>query len=165
MSNESTKSVESMVSAGFEISPVTEMVKALSIVETEPEEPKLSAETIRRATDRIGRIQISFPEFPDSTFEGRSDFPLSYRTLSSKERLLLLFAENFRQQYSMKFRHRKPLVLAVCNECGVQKFVSTSIRASYFLFPELIRSWQQCAAFVADFIHYEPLQDQTAMVS
>lgn len=49
-----------------------------------------------------------------------NNYPESYYSLTSKERLLLLFAENFRRQYRVKYENRKPCVLAVKNECEIE---------------------------------------------
>lgn len=116
----------------------------------------------RIATQR-GIISLSFPEQKRPNFEGQVTFPRSYYTLSSKERLLLLFAENFRRQFNVAFDKRKPLVLAVENECGVQKFVSTSIRNTALLFADMIGCWDGPARFVADFIEFEPLENPVLM--
>lgn len=76
---------------------------------------------------------------------------------------MLLYAENFRRQYWEKYPQRKPPILAIPNECGVQKFVSTTIRATPLIFAEMIGNWKENASFVADFIEYEPLEPPTAM--
>lgn len=126
---------------------------------------QLDLTAIQKASEEIGVIYTNFPENPEPEFEGETDFPLSYHTLNSKERLLLLFAENFRRQHFVQYKKRKPPILAIANECGVQKFVSTTLRPTAFLFPELIGSWQENAKFVADFIFYEPLPNPIVMVS
>lgn len=77
-------------------------------------------EEVKRIAEQIGIIYTSFPENKDPEFEGEYDFPLSYYTIKSKERLLLLFAENLRRQYCVKYPDRMPLVLAISNECGTQ---------------------------------------------
>lgn len=127
----------------------------------------VTPEAVGRAAQRNGIIQTSFPEQPDDDhrFDDIGPFAESYRTLNAQERLLLLFAENFRQQYSQRCPTRRPLVLAPANECGVQKFVSTSIRPSYVLHTRLLGNWTEMAAFVADYVHYEPLVDQLNLVS
>uniref|UniRef100_A0A182J2K5 Uncharacterized protein n=1 Tax=Anopheles atroparvus TaxID=41427 RepID=A0A182J2K5_ANOAO len=136
-----------------------------------------SAETLDGVKRKLGIIDTCFPSYqppppvtPTPATDGDAEpvaeesYPETYRTLSSKEKLVLLFAENFRRQYREKFSHRKPLVLALPNECGVQKFVSTTLRPSVLLFPDLIGSWEEIAAFVADYIVYEPLDNQVNMV-
>lgn len=77
--------------------------------------------------------------------------------------MLLLYAENFRRQYWEKYPQRKPPILAIPNECGVQKFVSTTIRSTPLIFADMIGNWEENASFVADFIEYEPLEVPTAM--
>uniref|UniRef100_A0A182QJG2 Uncharacterized protein n=1 Tax=Anopheles farauti TaxID=69004 RepID=A0A182QJG2_9DIPT len=122
-------------------------------------------ETLDAMKQKLGVIDTCFPSYqaPPDTPE-TIEFPETYRTLSSKEKLVLLFAENFRRQYREKFPNRQPLVLAPVNECGVQKFVCTTLRPSVLLFPDLIGSWQDIAAFVADYIVYEPLVNQVNML-
>uniref|UniRef100_A0A182FQ55 Uncharacterized protein n=1 Tax=Anopheles albimanus TaxID=7167 RepID=A0A182FQ55_ANOAL len=138
-------------------------------------------EPLDAVKQKLGIIDTCFPSYkvpepttPQSTTASTEqpseepvpvDYPDTYRTLSSKEKLVLLFAENFRRQYREKFPNRKPLVLALPNECGVQKFVCTTLRPSVLLFPDLIGSWEEIAAFVADYIIYEPLANQVNMVS
>lgn len=81
---------------------------------------KFGSQGLRSITDELGLIHLSFPENESPNFEGRVAFPVSYSTVSPKERLLLLFAENFRRQFSEKYQKRAPQVLAVKNECQVQ---------------------------------------------
>lgn len=76
---------------------------------------------------------------------------------------MLLYAENFRRQYWEKYAQRKPPILAIPNECGVQKFVSTTIRSTPLIFANMIGNWKENASFVADFIEFEPLDPPTAM--
>lgn len=159
-------SLEGRLSALLAMSPsdLSHMTPDLPVeVETEEQYPanSITNEALQEINNRTGRIHICFPQQKGVEFEGRTDFPLSYTTLSLKEKLLLLFAENFRRQFKEKHPHRKPLILCLLNECGVQKFVSTTIKPSAFLFPELIYNWQGIASFVADHILYEPLEDPT----
>lgn len=123
-----------------------------------------SAESAERFCEiPAGRVLLDFSE-------GRSVVddrlcPKSYFTVSQKERLLLIYGEFFRRKYLEVKPRRNPLILAVRNECEVEKFVSTTIRPTVFLFPELIDCWKGPADFVADFIAYEPLEDQLKPVS
>ncbi|BFF91693.1 coiled-coil domain-containing protein lobo [Drosophila madeirensis] len=108
----------------------------------------------------IGKIDLSFPETADEYQNSPQCYPPSYYTLSPKERLLLLYAENFRKQFVLMYPKRRPMVLALPNECRVQKFVCTTIRPTAFVYPELISSIDEISKFVADFIQYEPLENQ-----
>ncbi|XP_029109499.1 dynein regulatory complex subunit 7 isoform X1 [Scleropages formosus] len=82
--------------------------------------------------------------------------PTSYKENSPQEKLLLAVAENFHAQYSHLYPERKPLLLCPLNECGVPKFVSTTLRPTLLPYPELY-SWEGCASFVSDFLSLEPL--------
>lgn len=110
----------------------------------------------------VARISL---EFIDGDAEKYHQYPNSYYTFSARERLLLIFAENFRRRFIHSYPERKPLVLAVPNECDIQKFVSTSIRPTSFLYHEFIDCWTGPAQFVADFITYELLQNPLEFVS
>ncbi|KAH8295267.1 hypothetical protein KR018_009457 [Drosophila ironensis] len=107
----------------------------------------------------VAKIDLSFPETIEEFQDSPQCYPESYYTLSPKERLLLLYAENFRKQLVLTYPKRRAMVLALPNECRVQKFVCTTIRPTAFIYPELISSVENIAKFVADFVQYEPLDD------
>ncbi|XP_075331570.1 dynein regulatory complex subunit 7 [Odontesthes bonariensis] len=83
--------------------------------------------------------------------------PESYRMNSADEMRLLAIADNFQRQYSLLYPDRKPLLLCPANECGVKKFVSTTVRPTTTSHCELL-TWQGCASFLADFLPLEPLE-------
>lgn len=142
------------------INPINELDESAgSKQSTQSDDNDLSLENVIAAENDIGQISL---EFADAEY---SDCPSSYYTFSAKERLLLIFAENFRRQFISTYPDRNRLVLAIPNECGIQKFVSTTVRPTSFLFHELIDCWDGPARFVADFIKYEPLEDQLQLVS
>lgn len=68
-----------------------------------------------------GKIDLSF--FENLQHNGKEFLPLSYYTLSSKERLILLVAEAFRLKFITNYPTRRPLLLAPKNECDVQVFI------------------------------------------
>lgn len=121
-----------------------------------------SHEIVDRSGKNYGRISLSFIDGEASEYP---DYPNSYYTFSAKERLLLIYAENIRREFCATHPNRSPLLLAIPNECGIQKFVSTSIRPSVLLFPELIDNWMAMAQFVADFIVYQPFDKPSELVS
>uniref|UniRef100_A0A4W4GEH3 Dynein regulatory complex subunit 7 n=1 Tax=Electrophorus electricus TaxID=8005 RepID=A0A4W4GEH3_ELEEL len=92
---------------------------------------------------------------PDPGVDQR-EWPSSYRENSSQENLLLAMAENVRCQYAHLYPDRRPLFLCPENECGVKKFVSTTLRPTLLPIPELYH-WQGCASFVSDFLSLELL--------
>ncbi|KAG1938214.1 dynein regulatory complex subunit [Pimephales promelas] len=85
-----------------------------------------------------------------------SNCPSSYKENSSQEKLMLAMAENFRQQYALLYPDNKVLLLCPVNECGVQKFVSTTLRRTLLPYPELYY-WEGCASFVSDYLSLELL--------
>nr|XP_014352781.1 PREDICTED: dynein regulatory complex subunit 7 [Latimeria chalumnae] len=93
----------------------------------------------------------------EEVFIDTSGFPSTYKNNSQKEKLMLAFAENFRQQYAHLFPDRKPLFLTPRNECGIEKFVSTTIRPTLLSYEELY-SWDGCAEFVSDYLTMYPLK-------
>ncbi|XP_074536909.1 dynein regulatory complex subunit 7 [Halichoeres trimaculatus] len=82
--------------------------------------------------------------------------PESYRLNSPNEIHMLKIADSFQRQYSYLFPERKPLLLSPLNECGVKKFVSTTLGLTSTSLPELY-TWEGCAGFVADFLSLVPL--------
>ncbi|XP_023812757.1 dynein regulatory complex subunit 7 isoform X1 [Oryzias latipes] len=83
--------------------------------------------------------------------------PESYMTKSVVETRLLNVADSFQRQYTVLFPDRKPLLLCPLNECGVKKFVSTTLQPSASSHCEL-QTWQGCAYFVANFLSLELLE-------
>lgn len=75
---------------------------------------------LNNAIYELGVVNMCWPEITEPVFETRTCFPPSYYTNSPKERLLLAYAENFRRQYNFHFKLRKPILLQVPNECGLQ---------------------------------------------
>ncbi|XP_075366367.1 dynein regulatory complex subunit 7 isoform X3 [Mycteria americana] len=86
-----------------------------------------------------------------------SQLPSSYKTNSLKEKKLLYIADHFLQQYTHLCPDRKPLFLHPVNECGVEKFVSTTVRPTLLPYTELYH-WDGCASFVSDYLTMEPLK-------
>ncbi|NXY06678.1 DRC7 protein, partial [Pteruthius melanotis] len=93
-----------------------------------------------------------------------SHLPSSYKTNSRWEKKLLQLADHFLEQYIHLCPDRKPLFVHPVNECGVQKFVSTTLRPTRIPFPELYY-WSGCASFVSDYLIMEPLRCPTTLPS
>lgn len=86
-----------------------------------PDPVDLTLEHLKEIENKLGLIRLCWPKLDkDVIFEERTNFPKSYLENNSKDRCLLLYAENFRRQYCFKYPHRKPLLLACDNECGMQ---------------------------------------------
>ncbi|XP_022817981.1 coiled-coil domain-containing protein lobo-like [Spodoptera litura] len=119
---------------------------------------------LNNAIYELGVVNMCWPEISEPVFETRTCFPPSYYTNSPKERLLLAYAENFRRQYNFHYKLRKPILLQVPNECGLQKMVCTSIRPTKLNFDET-HTWEGVASLVSDYFDYEPLTKPTLHVS
>ena len=77
--------------------------------------------------------------------------PESYRNNTKKEELMLEYVSNFRRQFEDIYPGRKPLLLCPLNECGMRKFVCTTLRPTQLPYQELY-DYDKCAKFVADFL-------------
>ncbi|RZF33873.1 hypothetical protein LSTR_LSTR009897 [Laodelphax striatellus] len=111
---------------------------------------------LKSMAHELGIIRLCWPTVSEDDSESLKHLPYSYKTNTAKEKLLLFYAENFRRQFCQLHSSRKPLLLAVDNECSIQKFVSTTIRPTKITYPEFY-TWQGCASFVADHITYTPM--------
>ena len=86
----------------------------------------------------------------------------SYRNNTKKEDIMLEYVANFRRQFEDLYPKRTALMLCPRNECGVRKFICTSVRPTQVPFQD-VYDHDKCAALVSDFIKYEPLELQTAL--
>jgi hypothetical protein len=88
---------------------------------------------------------------------GAHSAPVSFTGNTEKEELCLEYVENFRRQFRELFPGRRPLLLFPQNECGVRKFVCTTVRPTQLPYKDLY-DHRACSKFVADFIRFEPLE-------
>ena len=88
--------------------------------------------------------------------------PSSYQSNTARERTLLDFVEHFRRQFFQLYPLHQPLLLSPLNECGTRKFVCTSVLPTLLPFPDLY-DLAACAAFVADFFTFLPLDSPHAL--
>eukprot|EP00639_Heterosigma_akashiwo_P011313 CAMPEP_0206382938 /NCGR_PEP_ID=MMETSP0294-20121207/13602_1 /ASSEMBLY_ACC=CAM_ASM_000327 /TAXON_ID=39354 /ORGANISM="Heterosigma akashiwo, Strain CCMP2393" /LENGTH=207 /DNA_ID=CAMNT_0053832803 /DNA_START=53 /DNA_END=673 /DNA_ORIENTATION=+ len=89
------------------------------------------------------------------------EVPESYLTNSNKELLCLEYVKNFRTKFHECYPNKKDLYLTARNEFNVEKFLCTTIRPTQLPFKE-VYELEDCAEFVARFLHYEPLENPTA---
>lgn len=89
-------------------------------VEEEQENVGVTIDDIKKISAELGIVSLCWPEIKDPYFEGRTQFPETYYTNNDKERVVLLFAENFRRQFKHNYPKRNPILLACDNECGIQ---------------------------------------------
>lgn len=93
---------------------------------------------------------------------GLTDHPSSYSKNTAKEDTILEYVEDFRRQFVQVFPARRPLLLCPSNECGVRKFVCTTVRPTLLKYSDLY-DIRPCAKFVADFLEYLPLDEPTTL--
>lgn len=99
------------------------MANTDSNVDNNSSELTVTKDHIKEINYELGLITLCWPEIQNPVFENRSQFPESYYKNSEKEKLTLLYAENFRRQFVYTFPNRKQLILAADNELGVQVYI------------------------------------------
>ena len=82
--------------------------------------------------------------------------PRSYFENTSKEELVLEPVLEYKRQFKVMYDPTRKLLLAPKNECGVRKFICTTIRPTKLPYTELY-AWEKCAKFISDFLEYEEL--------
>ncbi|XP_072202604.1 dynein regulatory complex subunit 7 [Excalfactoria chinensis] len=111
-------------------------------------ETKLSVEQVCCSSD--------VPDFDWNSID-TSQLPDSYKMNSPREKKMLRIADHYHKQFTHLCPERKPLFLHPVNECGVEKFVSTTVRPTLLPYTELYH-WDGCASFVSDYLTMEPLK-------
>ena len=107
---------------------------------------------VPKTSEKISRMQALDP----------ADLPPSYSSNSPEELLVLEYVENFRRQFVQLYPDRKDLLLVPRNECGVEKFLCTTVRPTQLEYSDLY-DLEDCASFVAEHIQYEALTDPVAL--
>eukprot|EP00954_Amorphochlora_amoebiformis_P012464 973527-Amorphochlora_amoeboformis.AAC.2 len=82
----------------------------------------------------------------------------SYTTNTAQEERTLEIVEDFRRQLVQLFPDRRPLLLFPSNECGLSKFICTTISPTQLPYPELY-DLEPCATFVSDYLEYYRLDN------
>ncbi|OAF68576.1 Coiled-coil domain-containing protein, partial [Intoshia linei] len=83
-------------------------------------------------------------------------YPPLYKSYSSQEVLVNKLVDNFIHQYQHLYPDRRPLMLSPVNECGLQKFVCTTINPTIVPIDELYY-WSGLAEFVSNYFKFEML--------
>lgn len=118
-------------------------------------------ELLRKELDDIQVPDMPSITVPQEKFD-EEEFPYSYKNNVAKEILVQAYAENFRRQYVQLYRDRKPLLLCPMNECGIEKFVCTTIRPTKLPFREMY-NWDGASEFVSDYMNFVPLEPPTEL--
>uniref|UniRef100_A0A7S3YRW2 Dynein regulatory complex subunit 7 n=1 Tax=Lotharella globosa TaxID=91324 RepID=A0A7S3YRW2_9EUKA len=89
---------------------------------------------------------------------GHLTIPDTYKFNTLQEEETLEVVEDFRRQFIQLFPNRRPLLLFPTNECGVQKFISTTVSPTLEPYPELY-DLGACATFVSNYLQYSKLDN------
>jgi len=81
----------------------------------------------------------------------------SYRANTPKEDIMLMYLRKFEQQFANLHPKRRMPMLAPRNECGMRKFICTTLRPTQLPYQD-VYDYDKCAQFVAGYIRYEPLE-------
>ncbi|KAG2491059.1 hypothetical protein HYH03_010505 [Edaphochlamys debaryana] len=92
------------------------------------------------------------------TMHTAGKMPRPFTQQSAHEARVLQYVQDFQRIFEELYPYRRPLYLAPRNECGLPKFVCTTLRPSQLVYTELY-DLDGAAQFVADFLAYEPLED------
>ena len=93
-----------------------------------------------------------------------NDYPISYNSNTKKEELILEYVNNFKSQFQFIYPNRQKLFMSPYNECGIEKFVCTTIRPTTLKFSH-IYDWKECSNYVSDYLQFMPLKSPTEFVS
>ena len=83
--------------------------------------------------------------------------PESYRSNMPNEEIMLAYLRKFEAQWYNLHPNRRMPLLAPRNECGMRKFICTTLRPTQLPYQD-VYNYDKCAQFVAGYIRYEPLE-------
>ena len=129
----------------------------------------IESKEVEELKQELNRIMVPIeapPMFPKHPVKcvNPQDYPDSYNSNTKKEELILQFVDNFKSQFQYIYPDRKPLFMSPYNECGISKFVCSSLRPTTMKFSQ-IYDWSQCAQYVSDYLQFVPLDSATDFVS
>lgn len=115
---------ESELESYESLTTLTEVEKNQRLEELTATESKslvqITQELVKEVQQELGVIELCWPQVDLRKDLCSKTLPNAYHTVSGKEKVLAWYAENFRQQFHVKYPNRKPLLLVCENECGVQ---------------------------------------------
>ena len=103
----------------YELSSIKKLSSYEKSLLTHREILKITKDDIKKIHFQLGLIDLSDEQIEKSKINYKNS-PENYRSLTSEEKVLLWHAENFRRQFHVVYPSRKPLLLVLENECGIQ---------------------------------------------
>ena len=95
------------------------------------------------------------------TTSNGKEYPVKVRTRllknTEREQKILTYVNDFKRKFPEFYPHRRELLLDAKNECGVSKFVCTTVRPSKLDYTSLY-DLRPCCEFVANYLEYEELE-------
>lgn len=91
-----------------------------------------------------------------------SKLPRTFTSHSQQEAKILDYLDRFDHTFQELHPQRRPLFLTPKNECGVRKFVCTTLRPTQLAYPELY-DMDGALEFVSNYLTYEPLEHPVHM--
>jgi hypothetical protein len=89
-------------------------------------------------------------------FSNQASIQSCYTSNTSKEEAVLEHVKDYERQFMLTYESDRQLLLHPKNECGVEKFICSTVRPTKMPFLELY-DWNICSEFVSGFIEYEEL--------
>lgn len=83
---------------------------------------------------------------------------VTYNTNDSKEKNCLEYVEKWNRQFTQLFPERRPLLLCPFNECGIRKFICTTLRPTKLPY-NAIYEYPGTVKFVYEYCVYETLEN------
>ncbi|XP_022183400.1 dynein regulatory complex subunit 7-like isoform X2 [Myzus persicae] len=123
---------------------------------------KLYIDALEAVKTNLSDIELEWADTLYQCTVNEKTVPESYTKTTSIEKLIILYANNFVEQFKIKYPNRRQLVLVLLNECGVQKCVCTAIKPSRLVYPNL-KDLISYSEFVAKHITYIKLEDPVAV--
>lgn len=107
-----------------------------------------------------GRLNTKQNRIQDFRKAKNISVPESYKVNSTKEELCMEYVKSFIDEFTTLHPKRKTPFMIAENECGVKKFVCSTLRPTQLNYSELY-DMHECAVFLAGYILYEPLNPPT----
>mmetsp|Transcript_16362 Transcript_16362/g.19352 ORF Transcript_16362/g.19352 Transcript_16362/m.19352 type:complete len:927 (+) Transcript_16362:60-2840(+) len=106
-----------------------------------------------RESSKIDRVKVL-----NADKDKIAKLPENYLANTNKEELCLEYVRNFNERFATLYPDKEPLYNVAENEYGVQKFVCTTLRPTLLPFRQ-VYDLHDAADLVANFLHYEPLEE------
>jgi len=131
-----------------------------------PKVNKIRQHAIQEAIDKAKHKLINEKVLRCTRYKNQKDntIPVSFTENTNKEKLILEHVKRYGDQFHIAYKtdsnaqNNRVLYLCPKNECGVEKFISTTIRPTKLGYLEFY-DYIKCSEYMSNFIMYEPLSN------